>query len=148
MRIKNFLFTTMSLCLLGSPFALADTSHTPGSRGTMTDPHEGYSQSEMPKGIIGVAMHVSAHRVGDPATLYIRAIHPEGPAAKAGLAHGDEILMVNDLPLTGKTYQEVVIMIRGEVGKSVTLTVKGARGKRDVSILRISEDMLMGERKT
>lgn len=93
-------------------------------------------------------MHVSAHRVGDPATLYIRAIHPESPAAKASLAHGDEILKVNGMSLIGKTYQEVVVMIRGEIGTSVTLTVKGARGEHEVSILRISEDMLMGERKT
>ncbi|GJL56813.1 MAG: hypothetical protein NPIRA02_39450 [Nitrospirales bacterium] len=143
MRITILLLTTLSLYLLGLPVIFADTGHAPDSRGTMTDPHEGYSQSEMPNGIIGVAMHVSAHRVGDPATLYIRAIHPEGPAAKAGLAHGDEILMVNDLPLTGKTYQEVVVMIRGEIGTSVKLTVKGARGKRDVSIIRISEDLLM-----
>ncbi|MGB0910475.1 MAG: PDZ domain-containing protein [Nitrospirales bacterium] len=148
MRIKILFLTALSVCALGLPLVLADTGHAPSSRGTMTDPHEGYNQSDMPKGIIGVAMHVSARRVGDPATLYIRAIHPEGPAAKAGLAHGDEILMVNDMPLTGKTYQEVVVMIRGEIGKSVKLTVKGARGKRDVSILRISEDMLMGERKT
>ena len=148
MRIKVFLLTTLSLYILGLSLAMADTGHAPGTRGTMTNPHEGYSQSDVGKGIVGVAMHISAHRVGEPATLYIRAIHPDGPAAKAGLAHGDEILMVNDLPLTGKTYQEVVAMIRGEVGKSVKLTVKGARGKRDVTILRISEDMLMGDRKT
>ena len=145
MRIQSVLTTFIVFLALGMPCALADTSLP--SKPTL-DPHEGYTQSDLPRGIIGVALHLSAHRIGDPAVLYIRAIHPEGPAAKAGLAHGDEILTVDGLSLNGKTYQEVVSMIRGEVGKSVKLTVKGERGTRDVTIPRISEEMLMGERKT
>ena len=145
MRMTRVLLTSIFLCFLGLPLTFADSGHAPTPQ---TDPHEGYNSTNLPKGIIGVAMHVSAHRVGDPATLYIRAIHPESPAAKASLAHGDEILKVNGMSLIGKTYQEVVVMIRGEIGTSVTLTVKGARGEHEVSILRISEDMLMGERKT
>lgn len=143
--MKSGLITVIIFFALGMPCAMADTGHS--SNPTM-DPHEGYTQSDLPKGIIGVALHLSAHRIGDPAVLYIRAIHPEGPAAKAGLAHGDEILTVDGLSLNGKTYQEVVSMIRGEVGKSVKLQVKGERGTRDVTILRISEEMLVGERKT
>ncbi len=145
MRMKTLFITSMFLYSFGLPLAMAATGH---SSTPPMDPHEGYSQTNVGKGIIGVAMHISAHRVGEPATLYIRAIHPEGPAAKVGLAHGDEILSVNDMTLTGKTYQEVVAMIRGEVGQSVKIKVKGARGEREVSILRISEDMLMGERHT
>ena len=99
-------------------------------------------------GIIGVALHLSAHRVGDPAKLYIRAIHPEGPAAKMGLAHGDEIIAVDAVELTGKTYEQIVRMIRGNIGEKVTLQVNGTKGKRDVTILRISEEKLVGQRKT
>ncbi|WP_454062894.1 PDZ domain-containing protein [Candidatus Nitrospira salsa] len=143
MRMKIFLITCASVCVFGLPLALADTGHLSNSQ---TDPHEGYSQAELPKGIIGVALQVSAHRVGDPAVLYVRAIHPEGPAAKVGLAHGDEILTVNDKSLAGKTYQEVVAMIRGEVGKSVKLKIKGERGIQEISIIRISEETLMEEK--
>jgi len=140
-----FFLICLSLSFSTTPFALADSGHSPA---TSTDPHEGYGQTDLPKGIVGVALHISAHRVGDPATLYVRAIHPEGPAAKVGLAHGDEILQVDGKALAGKTYQEVVVMIRGEVGKSVTLQVKGAQGLRDISIVRISEDLLMDHQKT
>ncbi|GJL66377.1 MAG: hypothetical protein NPIRA05_13480 [Nitrospirales bacterium] len=139
------LLICISLSISGTSLVLADSGHTPHPS---ANPHEGYRQTDLPKGIIGVALHISAHRVGDPATLYVRAIHPEGPAAKAGLAHGDEILQVDGQPLTGKTYQEVVAMIRGEVGKSVKIQVKGEQGLRDVSIARISEDKLMEHQKT
>ena len=102
----------------------------------------------MPKGIIGLALNISSHRVGDPAGLFIQAVHPEGPAAKAGLAHGDEITAVDGISLTGKTYEQVVRMIRGEIGQPVTLNVKGNQGSREVSLQRLSEEELMGKKKT
>ena len=84
--------------------------------------------------------------MGDPARLYIRAIHPEGPAAKVGLAHGDEILAVYGIPLIGKTYQQIVRMIRGEIGQSVKLEVKGNHGIREIDVERFAETALMGKR--
>ncbi|MCA9470730.1 MAG: PDZ domain-containing protein [Nitrospirales bacterium] len=144
MPIK-ILLISITLCLLGLPQAFADMGPSPHPS---ADPHEGYGQADLPQGIIGVALHISAHKVGDSATLYVRAVHPEGPAAKAGIAHGDEILLVDDEPLTGKTYQEIVAMIRGDIGQSVQLKIKGERGVREVSILRVSEDMLTGKKKT
>ena len=30
----------------------------------------------MPSGIVGIAMHVTAGRIGDPSQLIIRAVHP------------------------------------------------------------------------
>ena len=77
------------------------------------------------------------------AKLYIRAIHPEGPAAKAGLNHGQEILKVNDTPLSGKTYQEVVSMIRGVANTSVSLTIDGPNGIRTVKIIRVDQEVLL-----
>ena len=113
------------------------------------NPHQVYpSDSTMPKGIIGVAIYVSAHRIGDPAGLYIRAIHPEGPAAKSRLAHGDEIIAVDDTPLTGKTYEQIIRMIRGDIGQAVKLQVKSNQGIREVFIQRISETELMDKQKT
>ena len=114
-----------------------------------TNPHQVYpSDKSMAPGIIGVAIHLSAHRVGDPARLYVRATHPEGPAAKVGLEHGDEILAVDGVDLTGKTYEQIIKMIRGDIGRTVTLKVNGARGTRDMTIPRVSEDTLMGKKRT
>ena len=101
-----------------------------------------------PPGIIGVALHLTAKRVGDPAGLFIRATHPLGPAVKAGLTHGQEILAVDGMSIKGKTYREVVAMIRGEVGKSVTIQVKTFTAVKEVKIIRVSEQMLAEEKQT
>lgn len=92
---------------------------------------------------MGLALHITAGRIGDPAQLIIRAVHPSGPAARAGLTHGEEIVTVNEVPVAGKTYQEAVGLIRGEIGSSVTLGLKGPQGEHLVSLIRISESVLM-----
>ncbi len=115
-------------------------------------PNQGNSHGDMsdpmipPPGIIGVALHLTAKRVGDPAGLFIRATHPMGPAVKAGLMHGQEILAVDGQSIKGKTYREVVAMIRGEIGKFVTLQVKTFADVRAVRIIRVSEQMLAEEK--
>ena len=111
------------------------------------NPHGNMSEPTLPPpGIIGVALHLTAERIGDPAGLFIRATHPMGPAIKAGLTHGQEILAVDDMFVRGKTYREVVAMIRGEIGKSVILQVKTFSGFKEVKIVRISEQMLSEEK--
>ncbi len=109
---------------------------TQGQEGHGTpSPHD-----TLPNGIIGISLHVSAERIGDPAALYVGHIHPDGPAGKAGLKHGEEIIGVDSLPVRGKTYPEVVKMIRGAIGSSVTLAVKGTDGDRIVTLKRVAEE--------
>ena len=111
------------------------------------NPHGDMSDPTLPPpGIIGVALHLTAKRIGDPAGLFIRATHPMGPAIKAGLTHGQEILAVDDMFVRGKTYREVVAMIRGEIGKSVILQVKTFSGFKEVTIVRVSEQLLSKEK--
>lgn len=110
------------------------------------NPHGDLSDPMLPlPGIIGVALHLTAERIGDPAGLFIRATHPLGPAVKAGLTHGQEILAVNGQSVKGKTYREVVSMIRGEIGTSVTLLVKTFSDVKEVKIIRASEAQLTEE---
>ncbi len=99
-------------------------------------------RANAPKGVIGVSLHVGAERIGEPAVLYIAHVHPEGPAQKAALAHGDEVSAVDGQPVTGKTYEQVVMMIRGEVGTTVRLSVKGEGGVREVPIARVADESL------
>jgi len=110
-----------------------------------TNPHASPPgpNTPMSSGIVGIAMHVTAGRIGDPSQLIIRAVHPSGPAARAGLAHGEEIMAVDGAPVSGKTYMEVVGLIRGESGSSVKLGLRGPQGERTVSLMRVSEDKLM-----
>jgi len=113
------------------------------------NPHGNMSDPMVPPpGIIGVALHLTAERVGDPAGLFIRATHPRGPAAKKGIMHGQEILSVDGLTITGKTYREVVAMIRGKVGQPVTLRIKTFSEVKEVNIIRVSEQQLTEGKQT
>ena len=97
---------------------------------------------DLPKGVIGVSLHVGAERIGDPAVLYVAMVHPEGPAHRAGLSHGDEILTVDGTAVAGKRYDQVVRMIRGAVGTIAKLGVRGEQGTRELAITRVAADTL------
>ena len=145
---SSFLEGWIFLGILLGLFLLAPMmSHAQGGYPNQGNPHGDMSDPMIPPpGIIGVALHLTAKRVGDPAGLFIRATHPMGPAVKAGLMHGQEILSVDGQSIKGKTYREVVAMIRGEIGKSVTLQVKTFSDVRAVRIIRVSEQMLAEEK--
>lgn len=103
-------------------------------------PHGGDANS--PNGVIGVSLRVGAERIGDPASLYVAHVHPEGPARQAGLKHGDEIVTVNDVAVSGKTYEQVIQMVRGEAGTAVKLGVKGDGSLREIAVTRIAGEKL------
>ena len=100
------------------------------------------ADADLPNGVIGVSLHVWAERIGDPASLYVNHVHPEGPAQQAGLKHGDEVVTVNGATVSGKTYEQVIKMVRGEAGTAVKLGMKGDGGVREVAITRIAGDKL------
>ena len=116
----------------------AEGQDKPGSQAQR--PHG--DDADLPNGVIGVSLHVGAERIGDPASLYVAHVHPEGPAQQAGLKHGDEVVTVNDAAVTGKTYKQVIKMVRGEAGTTVKLGVKGDGGLREIAITRIAEEKL------
>jgi C-terminal processing protease CtpA/Prc len=105
-------------------------------------PYAHGEDANLPNGVIGVSLQVGAERIGDPAVLYVGMVHPEGPAHQAGLAHGDEILSVDGTAVSGKSYEQVVKMIRGEAGTVVKLGVKGEGGPRELSITRVAGEKL------
>ncbi len=56
------------------------------------------------------------------------------------------MVTVNGAALTGKTYEQVIKMVRGEAGTAVKLGVKGDGGVREIAITRIaSEKLYKGE---
>ena len=139
------IFFLTALCALSggtSQVAAAEGQDTPKS--DMQRPHG--DEANLPNGVIGVSLHVGAERIGDPAALYVAHVHPEGPAQQAGLKHGDEVLTVNGAAVAGKTYEQVVKMVRGEAGTLVKLGVKGEGALRELAITRIgSEKLYKGE---
>ena len=100
------------------------------------------ADTKLPSGVIGISLHVGAERIGDPAILYVGMVHPEGPAHKAGLRHGDELVSVNGAPVIGKSYEEVVALIRGEAGTVVKVGAKDEKGLHELSIERVDGDKL------
>ena len=98
--------------------------------------------ANLSKGAIGVAMHVGAERVGDTSSLYVAHVHPAGPARQAGIKHGDEVVTVNGTPVFGKTYDEVVQMMRGEAGSEVKLGVRRGEEVREIAIIRVAAEKL------
>ena len=146
-KAKTFtIIFTIGLMLGGwIPAQIWASETSAGLTPTATNPHASPPgpNTPLPSGIVGLALHVTAGRIGDPAQLIIRAVHPAGPAGRAGLVHGEEVTAVNQEPVTGKTYQEVIGLIRGEVGSSVKLSLRGPRGERVINLVRVSEERLM-----
>lgn len=137
---------TMALLLVVSLAPTGHASEKPfGTAPPSTNPHASPPgpNTPLPSGIVGLALHITAGRIGDPAQLIIRAVHPSGPAARAGLTHGEEIVTINEVSVAGKTYQETVGLIRGVVGSTVKLGLKGPQGERTVDLVRVSESVLM-----
>lgn len=104
----------------------------------------GVNNANKADGVIGISLHMSAERIGDPAALYVGKVHPAGPAQRAGLRHGDELVSVNGTPLAGKSYEQVVNMVRGATETSVKLGIKrDNEGLLEVSVIRIASDQLV-----
>jgi len=123
----------MGLFITGSVMAGQYTGQVPYAHGDNT---------RLPNGVIGISLQVGAERIGDPAVLYVGMVHPGGPAHKAGIRHGDEVISVDSAPVTGKSYEQVVKMIRGEAGTVVKVGVKDEKGLHELSVERVASDKL------
>jgi C-terminal processing protease CtpA/Prc len=137
MRIKSVSIATLVMMGLLLAGAVGAVDEPMGQASSAT--REGVT---LPSGVIGISLQIGAERIGDPAVLYVGMVHPEGPAHQAGLRHGDQIMRVDGTSVTGKSFEEVVKMIRGEAGTVVKLGVKGEEGPRELSITRVPGDKL------
>jgi len=136
MRISGFhIAAALMAGLLVTSWAMADQH-------TAQTPYGHKDGTKHANGIIGISLQVSAERIGDPSVLYVGMVHPEGPAHQAGLRHGDEITSVDGTPVQGKSYEQVVTMIRGEAGTVVKVGVKDEKGLHELSIERVAGDKL------
>lgn len=55
----------------------------------------------------------SKHGGSEPMdTIFVKNVKEDSPAYLAGLCTGDRILSVNNFPVTGKTYQQVISLIQ------------------------------------
>lgn len=136
MRIHSFhIVAGLMMGLLVACSAMADQSASQAPYG-----HGG--DTKHPNGVVGISLMIGAERIGEPAVLYVGMAHPEGPAYKAGIRHGDEVTSVDGKPVTGKSYEQVVHMIRGEAGTVVKMQVKDEKGVHELSVERVAGDKL------
>lgn len=135
MSMKNL---TVAVCFTMALSSSVAACAADKSLGQASDGHE----ASLPNGVIGISLQVGAERIGDPAVLYVAMVHPEGPARQAGLSHGDEIQSVDGIAVSGKSYEQVVKMIRGDAGTVVKLSVKGDKGTREIAITRVASNQL------
>jgi carboxyl-terminal processing protease len=71
----------------------------------------------------GIGAYLQRNEAGDMVITVMR----DRPAAKAGVQDGDVLLQVDDSPITAQmTVEEVVALIRGEVGTEAVLTLRRA----------------------
>jgi carboxyl-terminal processing protease len=91
----------------------------------------------------GVGMTVTADKRG----LRINQVYDRSPAKQGGLKPGDVIVRVDGRPLAGKTSDEATALIKGRAGTSVTLSVDGGHGVRDVRLKRAKVDVPVVESK-
>ena len=143
---RYLLMLALTFLLSSVPFSTSPLAYQlPTATPPMANPHAPHPGPNTPpaSGIVGLALHITATKIGEPARLIIRAVHPAGPAGRAGITHGEEITSVNGQPLSGKTYQEAVMLIRGEIGTSVKLGLQGPQGERTISVVRVNESILM-----
>ena len=138
--------TVLRLCVLAVVlFPIAGNTNGimaaegPGESGSLLQPSD---EANLSNGVIGVSVRIGAERIGDSASLYVAHVHPEGPAQRAGLRPGDEIVKVNGAAVEGKTYEEVIRMVRGVAGTEVKLSLKGKGSGREIEITRVDVEML------
>ena len=91
------------------------------------DPHSSYLSREeaeaMNQSMTGsfAGIGISFAMIND--STFVTGVNQDGPAAKAGLKLGDQIIAIDGKPIIGKNLknQEVMMMIRGEKGKNVEI---------------------------
>lgn len=71
----------------------------------------------------------------------ISSIYKDSPADKAGLMIGDIILKINDKDITGKLYDELDLILKGEAGTPVNISAIHDGQKKTLSMKRAMIDI-------
>lgn len=110
--------------------ALGDTGHS-----IFLTPADLAAEQQSLNGTISGIGAVLGQRAGQ---AIIVSVIPDTPADKAGLRSGDVILDVNGASVDGMTTEQIVALVRGDVGTQVTLTIQhaGDASPHDVTMTR------------
>lgn len=84
--------------------------------------------------LVGIGVIVSYDI--DDQSIYIRRIMPDSPAEKAGLKPDDQIISVNGIKVSEKTYSQCVDAVKGEEGTTLHIEVKRGDKVMDIELTR------------
>lgn len=109
-----------------------------GMLNALGDPHSSYlneadwrSITDLSVGSFGgIGVSISKPNESTPdKPAYVEVVSPidDGPGARAGIQAGDKILKIGDVDTSTITMEEVLKILRGEIGTAVTITIR--RGK-------------------
>lgn len=89
--------------------------------------------------LFGIGLQIEGNRAGK---VWVIAVVPEAPAAKAGLQVGDEIIAIDKHATQGMGVEQTAKKIRGEKGTAVALTVlrTGKSGKKETLQFSVVRD--------
>ena len=97
-----------------------------------------YEDAQFVKDLFSFGVNLST---GENNTIVVDGLCTGGPAEKAGIDVGDEIVACNGTPFSGDAIFELRQRIRDENVKEVTLVVKDVEGQREVIL---HKEMLLG----
>ncbi|MFN2225117.1 MAG: S41 family peptidase [Anaerolineae bacterium] len=115
-----------------------------GALDTLDDPHTTFlepqprqrEREELSGRFGGIGAYVSQNEAGQ----IVLDPMPDLPAARAGVQEGDAVLKVDDTEITaGMTADEVVNLIRGDIGSTVRLTL-GREGQAEPLVVEIRRE--------
>jgi len=88
--------------------------------------------SDNSKGILGIEVPVGSGKVSDRTPYIISGVYENGPAYIAGIRPGDQIIQINEMPVTnGMKFDEIYQShLTGKAGSRVTLFIK--RGEQNL----------------
>lgn len=89
-------------------------------------------------GYIGIGVRV----VGGTGYPVVKLVHPESPAARAGLNAGDQIIAINGMDMYGKPSRYTADLLHGEEGSTVHMEINAA-GSTSITPLEILRERVI-----
>jgi len=109
-----------------------------GALGTLNDPHTSFLEPEPrereKEALSGRFGGIGAYVTQAEDGRIVLEPMPDLPAEKAGVRKGDTLLKVDDTDIAGMNADEVIALVRGEIGTSVRLTLRHEGEKEPVTV--------------
>lgn len=93
----------------------------------------GEARANEPFGGVGLALDQDPQ---SPGGIVVTTVTYKSPADKAKIRRGEKLLKIDGADVAGQSLQQLADKIRGPVGSTVTLTIDGSGGLRDVPLVR------------